>query len=353
MEVPIFVSSNFTYFLGTDPKPNPKAFEVIHELTQAGIPRHAIWTSKRIKSTYSAIMIIRLLWRMPVAILFLLQQVKRKHTLDTLTWQVVVGYMIYKRFFNRNQHLIPIIISDVSPALNMQWSAAVSIGHDVLWWQDDYHHYKGFSNENYMPYKATIAVVLNQKGLETVRNKNPKAKVYHRDQMEVKPMCRIPLCPRLGVAGNVLFKAGESEVAHINELRLNLGAKHVKIRLHPNSKLIKKDFSVEWLELAAFNETLNQFANSVDVVLVGNSAVQLKLLCMGMPVILVPWLDPLEFDVYGYCERKFSYGLRTSKDISFQELFDFYSDPDLTTRLSEYVRINQEEEISPLSKLKE
>ncbi len=352
MEVPISVSNEYKYFLNSNPKPNSKTLDVVNELTQAGIDHNTIWTTVSDSVTLISKRVVRLLWRIPFALTFILINVKRLKSLDIMSLQIVLGYVVYKRFFLDN-YLIPIIISDISPSFQMQWSAAVSIGHDVLWWQDDYHHYKGFSIENYMPYKATIAVVLNQKGLETVRNKNPQANVYHRGQTKVKPMRSIPLKPRLGIAGNVLFNASELGIAYINELRLNLGAKNVKVRLHPNSKLAKNDFNMTWLELAEFDETLDQFAASVDVVVVGNSAIQLKLLCMGVPVVHVSWLDSLKFDIYGYCERRFSYGLDSSKNISIQKLSEFYADPGLPSRLAEYVNINQEEEILSLSKLKE
>src|SRR5690606_18516069 len=132
--------------------------------------------------------------------------------LDLTSIEVFVGYEAFKSFFHKHPDLIPIIISDISPILHMQWSGALAAGNKVMWWQDDYHHFKGFSSEKYLPYSCNIAAVLNQKGLETVLEKNRFAKIYSRPLTEIKPIKIVPEKPITGVATNASFEANEAQI---------------------------------------------------------------------------------------------------------------------------------------------
>jgi hypothetical protein len=344
-EIPFYIRKESLFFLDEAPRPNSKSENIVKELVAAGVKRDAIWTKSSSFLNTKIEKLVRISLRIPNLLLLFFHSRSRLIRLDLVDLQIVLGYWGYKKFFEKNKKLVPIIISDVSPLLNMQWSAIVSLDREIVYWQEDYHH--TFP----LPYCASHAVVINQGGLEAVKLKYPYIKVYQRPQITVSEMRKIPGNPTIGVAVNVLFKATFLELQNLDNLRLIIGADIVKVRLHPNSTLKQSDIDKDWIVLANKDETLDQFASSIDLAVVGNSAIQLKLLCLGTPVIHVPFLDPLGFDVYRYCEMKFAYGMEAVEQISFTDISEFYSDPALKNRLSNFVNIHNNENVANLNQL--
>lgn len=349
-EIPILSPRNYRFFLDGSIRSNSKTGIALQEFTNAGIKIEEIWYNKS-GSISRLNKVMRIVFRIPFILMVFVRKKKVFRFLDLAGLQVFVGYVAYRKFFAKNERLVPIINSDISPKLHMQWSAAISINRDVFWWQDDYHHYAGFSNENYMPYSCTYAAALNQKGFETTIQRNSKAKVFARPQATVKPIQSISYNPRLGVATNAKFQGREEQISHIDEIKKQLGASEVYIRLHPNSKLSKRELDQEWMRIAPADETIEQYCNKVDLVLVGNSAVQLKLLCEGVPVIHTKGLDDLGYDRYGYCAQRFCYGVKDGAQLpSIEEINRFYQNAELQERLNDYVNVR--DELPGLSALK-
>jgi len=238
---------------------------------------------------------------------------------------------------------MPIIISDVSPTLHMLWSAAVTEGNGAIWWQDDYHH------SGPLPQPVVAAVILNQDGLKAVRGKSPEAFVVARDQTPVEQIRAIPTRPRVGVATNAFFLADVTQRRYLNDVLRALGASMLRIRLHPNSRLTAEDFPEPWIEVALPNELLDEFTRTVDFVIVGNSAVQLRLLCEGVPVVHIPGMDPHGFDSYGYVKRGFCFGIERVQSIDVVRIRAFYADPALKEKIRAYVSVSKDEYLGSLS----
>jgi hypothetical protein len=259
--------------------------------------------------------------------------------------QIVVGHVTFRRLLRRHCAVVPIIISDTSPDLHMLWSAAVSQGCRVIYWQDDYHHL-------WKPaYPVTYAAVLNQGGYEAVRQGSQAALVFRRPSVSPKPMRTIPKNPRVGVATNAFFVASDEQRALLNGIRVALEVRVLELRPHPNSKLSSTDFPESWIKLAATEETIDQFAARLDLVVVGNSAVQLKLACEGVPVLHTSGLDPHGFDLYGYCENGFSFGTRDVRSITLEQVSRHYQNADLAARVRDYVSVREDADAIPLTAL--
>lgn len=336
-DIPVKSIQNKKYYLDAFPKPNSKAFAVIDELTQTKIVKSDLFIKSErqllgkelARLSYYGILTLPTLFRL----------LKRKTNLNEVDVHVVIGYVAYKRFLNKNKNLIPIIISDITPTSHMLWAAAASLNRDVFWWQDDYHHFKGFSSENYLPYTCSIAAVLNQKGLETVLEKNPKAEIFLRKQIQVKELTAIPEYPKVGIATNAFFEANSSQTELLIRLKRFLKIDKFKIRLHPNSKLKQSNFPYDLVEIAPIDENIDDFANSIDLAIVGNTAVQLKLLCEGVPILHIPGLDHYEFDTYGYCKLGFTFGTEQIPTLNLKEIKDFYLNPEIQKKLIQYVSV--------------
>jgi hypothetical protein len=339
--IPIKINPDYRFFLDGGISINSKSGTVYRELVSSGISKNQIWhrgTNRKTLLSGYLIILIRLPWLLGL----FLKNLKSLKGLDLISLQVFVGYAAYKQFFRKHKNLVPIIISDLSPSFLMQWSGALAAGNKILWWQDDYHHFKGFSEENYFPYKCDFAAILNQYGLETLKEKSPGAEVFKRRPTEVKTIKSISDTSKIGLATSASFEANGKQIEILNRIRNNLKAKKIQVRLHPNSKINNYEAYPEWMQFSSKKETLEDYVKSVDLVIVGNSAVQLKLLCLGIPVIHVEGFDAFGYDLYGYCKKGFSFGLDKNQTLNLEMVKEFYNQAETSLRLNNYVNILSE-----------
>lgn len=351
-EIPIKVNSRYRLFLDGSIIVNTKTGAAYQELLAAGYNEDKIWhNSLETKSSFNKLFRTgyRFIWFAGL----LLKQHKAFRTLDLVSLQVFVGYEAYKRFFKKHEQLMPIIISDITPTAQMLWAATASLNRDVLWWQDDYHHYKGFSKENYLPFACTHAAVLNQKGLETVFEKNIKTIIFLRNQTKVKPIRPLPEHPKVGIATNAFFEATQVQIDLLFKIKEKLNVAMFKLRLHPNSQLTATSFPKGLVEIASSVETLTDFANSIDLAIVGNSAVQLKFLCEGLPVFHISGLDNHKYDFYKYCNDGFCFGTEDPIDFELETVKEFYLKASSIEKLRDYVNVKNLEISRPLSMVPE
>ena len=343
-KIPLSLAKNIRFYLDSYPHPNSKVAAVVNELCAAGISRSMIWTPGP-SQNYTVVSFVRLLYRLPCALIYLFIMVRRAPFLDCIDLQIILGREVFRHLLHRYPMVKPIIISDVSPDLHMLWSAASVAGCGALWWQDDYHHIES------LPYPVSLAAVLNQGGYEAVLYSCPSAVIVRRPSIPLKPIRPIPEYPRVGIATNTLFVASQEQRDLLAQIRQGLGVAVLYIRLHPNSKLGSVDFSDPSISIASFDESLEQFASKIDIAIVGNSAVQLRLVCEGLPVLHISGLDPLGFDLYGYCQRGITYGDRTLGNNILSDITNFFNDPELQVRLSDYVGVRHDVKLEELSKI--
>ncbi len=337
-EIPLKLNTSFEWYLDGNIAPQTKTGKAYEELKASGINIRSIW--HRNPDSLSLVdKALRIIFRLPLVLGLIIHRRKTIKKLDLAGIQVLIGYAAYKRFFKFYPRLKPIIISDISPFLHMQWAGALAAGNEVMWWQDDYHHYKGFSKENYLPYPCHYAVVLSEDGLKTAKEKCVEKKIFQRKRTLVKPLRSIPENPKVGFASNVLFLADEKQLKYIDKIRHKLGATYIYCRLHPNSKLHGRTDHPNWLNFAAKEETIEEFANEIDLVIVGNSAVQLKLLCLGIPVVHVEGFDGFGFDLYKYCKLGFSYGAKNLNALDITDIQAFYNDRSFVPKIYNYVNV--------------
>lgn len=332
--MPLFWPSTAVFYLPSFPRTNSKSGAVFDELVNAGIPRSSFWyPPEGAEGRWRRI--VRLLTRLPWALAFLLQLKRRVRRLDNVDLSVVLGRESFRRSLRKTHRVMPVIISDVSPTLHMLWSAATAEGSMVFYWQDDYHHVLRPS------YPVTVAAVLNQSGYEAVRQWSAGALVFRRPSVSPKPMRPVPKKPRVGVATNAFFVASSEQRELLNRIREALEVAVLEFRLHPNAKLNPRDFPEPWIKLGSSEETIEQFAARLDLVVVGNSAVQLKLACEGVPVLHTSGLDPHGFDLYGYCANGFSFGTEDLGSITVEQVSRHFQSKELAAKLRDYVSVRE------------
>ncbi len=349
-QIPIYIANDKTFYLNGFPFPNSFAQAVVDGLNNAGISSQKTYTPKR---NVSNIKIIFRLFFYTLSILPVIFSVikKKKTPLDLVDLQVLIGYTGYKVFLRNNPNVVPIIISDVSPDLHMIWAAAASLKREVLFWQIDYYYYNGPSNESMVPFPCSHAAVLNQKGLEMVLNQAPNAKIYYLNQTPLLPLKPIPENPSLGLATNAFFTGSPSQIELLNQIKKQFNVNTIRVRLHPRSELTDRSFPDGLITIAPRAESMDDFAKSVDLAIVGNSAVQLNLLCSGLAVVHISGFDPHGFDNYGYCQEGFTFGVNDIRFLDVKNIERFYADSQWANKLFEYVNIKDLVRCRPLNEL--
>lgn len=344
-EIPLFFPKGIRFYLPSSPRPNSKAAAVVDELCAAGISRSVIWSPAEPSPYMLVTRYVRLFYRLPGALLFLFYILRRSSVLDCIDLRILLGREVFRQLLSRHQMVEPIIISDVGPDLRMLWSASSVVGGRALWWQDDHKLIAP------LYYHVATAAVLNQDGYETVVRSSPSALIVHRPSVLLKLIRPIPDHPKVGIATNAFFIASKEQRFLLKQIRQSLHVPVLYIRLHPNSKLVSTDFPEPWLSIAPFDEPLKEFASKIDIAFVGNSAVQLSLVCEGVPVCHISALDPFGFDLYGYCQRGLIYGAQVLTDNIILDSINFFNDPELQVRIADYVRVRDDVNLEGLFRL--
>lgn len=342
-EVPLRLPACTRYYIASRIRPNSKAEAVVSELIAAGIDPDAIWTFERQSGHLPARALRAGIWTLRLAPMVIRLALARR--LDDSDRQVLVGRAAMRLLLRRTPSAVPVIVSDVSPVLYMLWSAAISLRRAPMWWQDDYHHIGS------LPYPVSAAAVLNQGGYAAVLARSPDALITRRPQTVVKLMRAAPSAPRLGAATNASFAATPAQVALLAGLRDQLGGKQLLLRLHPNSPLHGGNLAHPWLAIAPADEPLATFATRIDLAIVGNSAVQMRLLGEGVPVLHVAGLDEHGFDLYGYMREGFSFGSPHLEDVCLEAINRHYADPIVQQRIADFMSLRRDIIIPDLAAL--
>jgi hypothetical protein len=285
--------------------------------------------------------LIRITWGSVVTV----KVVLRSKRLDWINIRLILEYLAYIRLLQKRPLLCPVIISDTTPSMYALWAAAEHVGARVVWWQDDYHHHGP------LPFAASAGAVLNKAGCYALRERWLNVPIFVRPGQKLKTIRPVPNQPRVGVATNALYRATVDEIELLERIRNRLQIKKLVIRLHPRVSSEQLVESRPWLKIAPATESLETFAKQIDLAIVGNSASQLKFLCEGVPVVHIEGLDELEFDFYGYCQKRICFGSRSSEDLQLESINEFYHQSEENSLLRALVEMPPADQIKPLSEM--
>lgn len=348
-DVPLWIPKRVRFFLPSVPHKQSKEEAVVDELTDAGIPASAIWTPKAHPMHRVLSRAIRTAWRLPRALSVLCHVRRRSRRLDAIDLRIILGRDAARRLVRRHREVRWIVLSDVSPELHMLWSGALAVAGHVVWWQDDFHH--GGQASLSLPYPVQAAAILNDAGHTLVRQRAPRALRLRRRHVSVSAVKPIPAHARVGVAVNALFAGTPTQIAMLDSLRARLGATTLHLRLHPNSTVDQASLSAGWLQIAPQAQSLADYARDIDVAVVGNSAVQLRLLTMGVPVIHVPGLDDHGYDAYGYVRSGDVWGVQTIADLDLAGVAAFYA-RGLSDSAIAMLTLSEAQDLQPLARIR-
>jgi hypothetical protein len=113
----------------------------------------------------------------------------------------------------------------------------------------------------------------------------------------------------------------------ISEIQSTLNPNHINLRFHPRDPL-SKTYQKKAIHLSSVEDSVQDFAKQCDLVIVGNTSAVLEILKIGCPVILLPTLDTLGYDVFGFAAKKLIPAYRSIQEISISDARTTYSQPD-------------------------
>ena len=246
-------------------------------------------------------------------------------SLDPLAGQQIIGlvfaYWNYRMVLRRWRPAFFICVSDLSPRRVAAACAANVSRTPVFFYQEDWHH------DIVPPFATDAASVLNATGLKSVQP-SLRSEGIVATRGTLPSVVRIKMCPkslkRVGIALNNFFNV-DALMNLVRRIADEFPGAEIVVRQHPRSTMrlgARCDSMVE----APAGQSLADFAAPCDVVLVGNSAVQMGLLLAGVAVIHVGDLDNFVFDAYGHVSARIVYGSKFFEGLDVDAVNRFYSD---------------------------
>ncbi len=343
LEVPLFLPTSARIYIPYPLLPNSKAEAVYKELVQAGVAAEEICAP----SSNKVNALLALIWRGPGMLCMILRTRRHRTGQHPVDVYLLILWKLITQMLRQHAQLRPVIISDLSPMIHVLWGASNQLQKPPIWWQDDFHHL----GELDLP--VSEAVVLNHGGYLAVRKQSKDIAIYKR-------LVPVPQAVRLtddfqniGLATSAFFDAQLGQIhAVLEKISKVFEGKLLHMRLHPISRFKEADFPQKFLKIAPAHESLEDFAKRMDLVVVGNSAVQLKLLCDGVPVCHVPGLDVDGYDLYKYVQMGFVYGELKVELIDVARIIQHYSNSDAQQKLLDYIQTRSTSDVLPLVEFK-
>lgn len=331
--MPLYLSKKARVYIHGGASDASKNGIAMRELTSAGVPRDLIIIENPQTLSLFA-KTIRILFRLTIALIILKKISKRSKKLDFVDYRIILAREMCRIAFRFRPLLSPLIISDVSPTLNILWSASSSEGNRAVWWQDDFHHFKP------LPYDIRGAALLNLPGLNCVKKRSNVATAAVRVNKKPMRVQRITQRPIVGIAVNNWFTASTDQINQLISIQEKLKTNSLHLRLHPNTTLKKSDLERPGLKLCDQNESMANFAARIDICIVGNSASQIWLLKNGVPVVHMPGLDTLGFDRYRYVSSGLVFGCEDTQHLMIDWINDFYEKKSNFQNLVDYTSLD-------------
>lgn len=258
----------------------------------------------------------RVISRVP-CILTVYYKLKKKKYLDDDDIAVILGFIFFKRFFDRNPNVKPIVYSDVNPSLCILCAASNKNGY--IWWQEDFHH------NQVPPFKPVVLILLTDTAKNNILKAGIRGNILMQNQRKFiqieNELAQKEL--RVTFSVNGFFSANKKEIEVIEKIMDTLNVKSVSIRLHPTSKLDQSVFP-SFITVLPASQSIESYACEWDLFIVGNSAIQLKILLLGKHVLHVPGLDTKGYDLYEYCKNNVVIGTENFDENLVEEINKFY-----------------------------
>jgi len=339
--VPLFVGKRYKLYLESPVYSKTSKIGIAYdELIEDGC-ESVIYDHTFFGYFYRLIKLFRIIYRLPRALMYI-TYIRWRSSCAGSSYDALVSlvvYDIYKSFFEKNLHMVPLVISDLGALRYIIGRAASVNGNYGVWYQQDYHH---TYNESIV---VSSAIVMTDAEAKKIRNVSEDITLYSRPCNNMRRFKSDVRDPRIGLAVNSLFDVSTLSDGFVEKIMCYVGCDSLYIRLHPRNYrevhkkiLNKKNFC----SFAPQDERLEDYLEKVDVVIVGNSAFALHALILGIPVIHTSGLDPKGYDIYKYVDEGIVFGEESLRYNVIERMNDFYGNTDYYENLKSFVKASDD-----------
>lgn len=301
------------------PVPNSKARMILDALIDGGCPEEAISTPRPMARKERHTLRLRafaMLWKMKPA--------RRRLNSDDLS--LCLASFLHTEMLEGSDATV-IHIGDRSERRIAMTAGAALAGRPSVYWQTAYH------DTTFPPLGYTHAAVMNKTGEDRALGYNiePLRQALKKPRAVSAPSSS----QRIGIAMNAF--AGP-EVAELCRSVLSaFPSATLELRTHPRIASPNLGDLPKEANIRPRGEALSAFCDACDIVLCGNSAVQIEMLLLGVLVIHIPGLDDHGFDLYRYVAEGVTYGTTDLDRHSVDAAIQFYAAAEWPDRLLQHV----------------
>ena len=218
-----------------------------------------------------------------------------------------------------------VVISDLSLNRCAFWRSFERMGAKIIWHQ----HSLDLSVVPEIFYHADYVMLKNDHGLYHLKNmiKSSNKPVITRQDVFHQGL-EVTIPPKIssvGIAVNAWFRLSESERMKIGLITKILKLESINLLLHPRTN-VDVVHKCKNLQLFRTYDSMSKFLHDSDLIIAGNSQIQLDALMHGKMVVHTSNIDPGEFDKLKYCARGLVHGLEKFEDFSVENVNTHYRD---------------------------
>lgn len=275
-------------------------------------------------------------------------RIRKNNPYSAQYFNVICAYSAYKQSLLKvSQKHWWLIIGDLSPFLIALAGAAKMAGQKIISWQYGYQDFKHY------PVKPNVAIVLNQEGISLTKIKDTgSTPIFQRKTISISPLeLKNQPIETVGVVLNAFSR--KNVVDTIKSIQAHIGCS-VKLRPHPRDASVSMEKLGKNNQIFLANEgPLEDFCQSVDWVICGNTTSALKIRAMGYPVCQFFGFDNFFDDHFEYEKLELLPSFKKINDIEFEAVKEFYQRRQGEDLLKKMLGKNIERKAQPLSDLPE
>jgi hypothetical protein len=232
--------------------------------------------------------------------------------------------------------VVLLVISDVSPNRYAFWAAFESCKKKVIWLQ----HSFDLRCVPKIIFRIDYAIIKSNEGIDFIREnmKNHSNVEFYGDVSanETRKIFIPKRIDQIGIGVNAWFRPRGEIISKIKKIISTMNMRHVNLLLHPRTteEVIMECKKFNFFKLINNNK---DFFEKSDLIIVGNSQLQIDVLMEGKPVIHTGGIDFEEYDKMEYCKMGIVWGDNKLKSIDLQALDRFYSSSLFTTKFESFL----------------
>ena len=229
-----------------------------------------------------------------------------------------------------------LVVSDVSPNRYAFWIAFESCRKKIIWLQ----HSFDLRPVPGVMFKVDYALLKSNAGMDFItKNLESGASVKYYCDTNAYKTTNISIPQRVNTVGigvNAWFDPKGEVLSKIKSIIDVMGMHSVNLLLHPRTTkvIVEKCKKNHIFNLIDNNE---DFFRESDLIIVGNSQLQIDVLMSGKPVIHTGGIDFEDYDRMEYCRMGIVWGSDKLKPIDLEDLSKFYSSSLFSDKFSSFL----------------